>query len=167
MAKDQYFRRTALTRDGFAGWVRFEALRAQIDQVPSVGGVYVVVRESHGRPEFLDANPGGRFKGRDPTVPFEVLRANWVDDAEVVYIGKADQLRRRLRQFADFGAGHPIGHWGGRLIWQLADSEMLLVAWKRTLAEVVPRAAEAELIARFRAAYGKPPFANDPHLLGR
>jgi hypothetical protein len=149
------------------GWVRFDALRIEIHQVPSTGGVYVVVRGSRGLPQFLDANPGGRFKGRDPSVPVEALRANWVDGAEVVYIGKADQLRRRLRQFADFGAGHPIGHWGGRLIWQLAESDMLLVAWKRTPEELVPRVAEAELIARFRAAYGKPPFANDPHLIGR
>jgi hypothetical protein len=49
------------------------------------------------------------------------LIANWVDGAEVVYIGKADQLKRRLTQFADFGGGKPIGHWGGRLIWQLHE----------------------------------------------
>jgi excinuclease UvrABC nuclease subunit len=32
--------------------------------------------------------------------------------AEVVYIGKADNLRRRLREFARFGVSAPIGHWG-------------------------------------------------------
>jgi len=32
---------------------------------------------------------------------------------------------------------------------------------------VVPEVVEKELISRFRAVYGKPPFANDPHLLGR
>jgi len=98
-------------------------------------------------------------------VPEAALTSNWVDRAEVVYIGKADELRRRLRQFADFGSGRPIGHWGGRLIWQLADSERLLVAWKETPGRI-PREVEADLIARFRGIYGKPPYANDPHRLG-
>jgi hypothetical protein len=98
-------------------------------------------------------------------VPREALIANWVDGAEVVYIGKADQLRRRLTQFADFGAGKPIGHWGGRLIWQLPNIGALLVAWKETPGRV-PVEVEAELIEQYRLTYGKPPFANDPHRLG-
>lgn len=93
------------------------------------------------------------------------LGANWVDDAEVVYIGKADRLKRRLTQFADFGAGKPIGHWGGRLIWQLPRTDQLLVAWRETPGRV-PLEVEGELIAAFRRAYGKAPFANDPHRLG-
>jgi hypothetical protein len=93
------------------------------------------------------------------------LSANWVSDAEVVYIGKANNLRRRLKEFAKFGAGHKIGHWGGRLIWQLEESHALLVAWKETPGRD-PELVETELIAQFRAAYGQPPFANDPHRLG-
>jgi hypothetical protein len=96
----------------------------------------------------------------------DALVSNWVPGAEVVYIGKADQLRRRLVQFADFGAGRPVGHWGGRLIWQLADVAALQVAWKAT-PDCLPIAAEADLISKFRKACGKPPFANDPHRLGR
>ncbi|HXQ00338.1 MAG TPA: hypothetical protein VN845_09800, partial [Solirubrobacteraceae bacterium] len=117
-------------------------MRAEIDSVPSSGGVYVVMRSSSEAPSFLALNPAGRFKGHDPTVPAEALRANWVDGAEVVYIGKANQLRRRLRQFADVGAGKPIGDWGGRLVWQLADSQKLLLAWKQTPGRV-PREVEA------------------------
>jgi hypothetical protein len=164
MSDRGFFTRAALTADGFVGWVTFATLVAE-DRVPTSGGVYVIARPKQAKPQFLTANPGGRFKGRDPTVDAEAIAANWVDKACVVYIGKADQLRRRLRQFADFGAGKPIGHWGGRLIWQLADSEQLLVAWKETPGEV-PRDAESALIARFRAAYGKPTYANDPHRLG-
>ena len=66
---------------------------------------------------------------------------------------------------AGFGAGKTVGHWGGRLIWQLADADQLIVAWKETPGRV-PRQVEAELIRLFRQQYGKPPFANDPHRLG-
>jgi hypothetical protein len=93
------------------------------DKVPKTGGVYVVIRTEIGPPSFLKKSIGGWFKGKDPTVPAQALTADWVDGAEVVYIGKADELRRRLGQFAKFGAGEAIGHWGGRLIWQLANSE--------------------------------------------
>jgi hypothetical protein len=167
VSADRYFSRVGLEHDGFSGWVPFRTMRAQIDQVPAAGGVYVVVREPKQTPKFRDANSGGHFKGRDPTVSSEALSANWVSGAEVVYIGKADDLRRRLREFADFGTGRPIGHWGGRLIWQLADSGKLLVAWKQTPPGAIPQTVETGLISRFRAVYGKPPFANDPHRLGR
>jgi len=161
------FSRAGLARDGFVGWLTFDQLRAdKLTQVPPEGGVYVVLRKSARPPGFLKQNPGGRFKGRNPTIASTALEANWVDGAKVVYIGKANALRRRLNEFARFGAGAPIGHWGGRLIWQLGDSADLLVAWKPTPDED-PRGAESRLIARFRAAYDQPPFANEPQKLGR
>lgn len=132
--------------------------------VPEPGGVYVVIQPTNTEPDFLKSNPGGRFKGRTPTVGAAALYANWVEGADIVYIGKADNLRRRLRQFAQFGAGKPIGHWGGRLIWQLTRSKDLLVAWRETPGE---KEVETTMLADFRAAYGRPPFANDPHRLGR
>jgi hypothetical protein len=85
-----------------------------------------------------------------------------------VYIGKAkhDRLRTRLKEFIDFGRGGKRRHWGGRLIWQLDASEELLVAWRVLLREITPESVEAQMIAAFRADYGKAPFANDPHRLG-
>ena len=158
------FTRQELEQVGFAGWIAFSDLRAS--SCPTSGGVYVVTYDCRGRTSFAERSRGGWFKGKDPTVTPDILRANWVDGAEVVYIGKADQLRRRLLQYADFGAGKSIGHWGGRLIWQLPHPERLLVAWKETPGRI-PREVEAELIDEFRRVYGKPPFANDPHRLGR
>jgi hypothetical protein len=159
------FTRAELERDGFVGWITFSQMHTE-DKVPRSGGVYVVARTTTDPPAFLATNPGGRFKDQDPTVPDAALRSNWVDGSEVVYIGKADELRRRLRQFSDFGTGKPVGHWGGRLIWQLGDAEQLLVAWKETPGQV-PKQVETDLISEFRATYGKPPFANEPHRLGK
>lgn len=155
------FTRTSLEAAGFVGWVPFPAIRT--GTCPSTGGVYVIAYSEPAA--FVERSCGGWFKGKDPTVSRDALIANWVDSAEVVYIGKADRLKRRLAQFADFGAGKAIGHWGGRLIWQLANVEALRVAWKETPGRV-PAEVEAELIAAFRESHGKPPFANDPHRLG-
>ncbi|MCX9145917.1 GIY-YIG nuclease family protein [Erythrobacter sp. WG] len=158
------FTRANLTANGFSGWVTFAILRST-DPCPDVGGVYVVARAEVCAPTFLTKSCGGWFKDRDPTISIGELQANWVEGAEIVYIGKANSIRRRLKEFAKFGAGHKIGHWGGRLIWQLEESSRLLVAWKPT-PEIDPLAYEAQLLAEFRAEYGKPPFANDPHRLG-
>jgi hypothetical protein len=160
------FTRDRLEAEGFLGWVTFDRLDGLLAvQIPAVGGVYVVMRVDEAPATYLEANPGGRFKGRDPSVSTEALEANWVAGAAVVYIGKANKLRRRLREYKRFGQGVPIGHWGGRLIWQLAESAKLLVAWKETPDEA-PTAVESRLIEEFRSAHGKPPFANEPHRLG-
>ena len=157
------FTRPSLEAAGFVGWTPLLAIRTSA--CPSSGGVYVITRSGGGPVTFVERSCGGWFKGKDPTVSHDALLANWVEGAEVVYIGKADRLKRRLTEFADFGAGRPVGHWGGRLIWQLPDADMLRVAWKETPGHV-PRKVESELIAFFRQNYGKPPFANDPHRLG-
>lgn len=138
--------RACLKADGFVGWVPFKQMLLQ-DRVPRAAGIYVVARSLTGDPRLL------------PILSEKTLRAHWVDGAEIVYIGAANNLRSRLRQFAEFGASKPAGHRGGRRIWQLRESKSLLVAWKETPREV-PAEAEAALIAEFRHRYGKTPFAN-------
>jgi hypothetical protein len=64
----------------------------------------------------------------DPSVANDALRDNWINDVDVIYIGKANNLRHRLQQYARFWDGRPVGHWGGCLIWQLFDRHSMLVA---------------------------------------
>jgi len=149
---------------GFTGWVPFAALPTA--DVPTGPGVYVVVRPGDGPPSFLAVSPAGHFKGRDPTAPVAELAALWVPGARVVYIGKASLgaggrrgLRQRLDEYRRFGAGVPVGHSGGRRIWQLADHAGLLVAWRVT-DDVDAARTETAMLADFRTHYGRLPFAN-------
>ena len=160
--------RAALTRNGFAGWIRWSDCPAGLSAIDRAsGGVYLIFRDVQLEPAFLERSPAGVFRG-DPTVIRAALDANWVPQASVVYIGKAAhcRLRTRLEEFIDFGRGGKRRHWGGRLIWQLEGAEDLLVAW-RVLAHLArPEEEEVRLIAAFKSAYGKRPFANNPDRLG-
>lgn len=129
--------------------------------------MYVVYYSGSTPPVYLKRNPAGTFRG-DPSVLREALDANWVTGARIVYIGKANhgRLRTRLMEFIDFGRGGKRRHWGGRLVWQLALPEELVVAWRVVPREIVPSNVESQMIAAFRADWGKAPFANDPHRLG-
>lgn len=156
------FRRSDLVSAGFTGWRTWEQLRrSDFAEVPAAPAAYVVARASADSPTFLDASPGGWHKGKDPTVPVGTLVEKWVTGAEVVYIGKANVANRRLRQFARFGGGHRVGHWGGRYIWQLADSGALVVAWHAICWQESAREYEKRLLARFAETHGgMRPFAN-------
>lgn len=155
--------RTDVEAAGFTGYVRFDSLPAS--GVPAGPGVYVVRRAASEPPVFLALSPAGHFKGKDPSVPIDVLRAAWVEEVDVVYIGKAGGkrgLRARLDQYRCFGAGEPVGHWGGRFVWQLAEADRLLVAWRAT-PEDNPAPVELALLAAFERTTGRLPFANLRH----
>ncbi|MFD6222948.1 hypothetical protein [Nocardia asteroides] len=147
---------------GFGGFVTFSDLPAA--DVPAEPGVYVVVRRTKSAPVFLPASPAGWFKGKDPTLPLPELHRAWIPGEPVLYIGKAAAgrsrrrgLRKRLDEYRRHGAGQPVGHWGGRMIWQLADSADLLVGWRAT---TEARPVEKAMITEFVALYGQRPFAN-------
>lgn len=155
--------------NGFAGFHTISALQSARatrgggpwGEVPEAPGVYLVLRDSDEPPRFLTRGTGGYFKGEDPNVPLDLLADAWVLNARVVYIGMAGRqtLRRRLRQYVDFGAGKAVGHMGGRYAWQLADASELVVCW-RSVENGNPRDVEHAMIKAFKQRYGARPFAN-------
>lgn len=156
----------SIQQAGFTGFQTVAELQAtKCSAIPKERGVYVFVRDTVERLTFLEVSSGGHFKGRNPAVDISTLQANWIEGAKVVYIGKAGSLtgratlRSRLWQYMRFGMGDPVGHWGGRFIWQLADAKALIVCWKPTPQEE-PGDVESELIQEFRSQYGNRPFAN-------
>ncbi len=149
---------------GFKGFFAISALQtSQCREVPDVPGVYFILRLNRTPPEFLSEGTGGHFKGNNPTVPVKCLESRWVENALVLYIGKAGPgratLKSRLKTYVQFGQRKRVAHWGGRYIWQLHHSHDLLLCWKAT-ADTLPRTEERRLIQEFQAVYGEPPFAN-------
>jgi hypothetical protein len=155
----------AIKESGFLGFVRLEQLFVNSSLIPDIKGVYMILCINNKQPEFLDIGTGGHFKGRNPNISLAELKHNWVEETILVYIGKAggddskSTLRSRLTQYFRFGQGKNVGHYGGRLIWQIKNSKELLVCWKH-LPNDDPRSVEAELIREFVSTYKKRPFAN-------
>lgn len=149
---------------GFEGFVPFAALPTA--GAPETPGVYVVLWSGAGVPAFLESSAAGWFKGKDPTVDRERLERKWLTATVVVYAGTATggidgkrTLHRRLDEYRRHGAGEPIGHWGGRYVWQLTDSNELLVCWRVT-SGAEAEATETALLDDFKAQFGALPFAN-------
>jgi hypothetical protein len=88
-----------------------------------------------------------------------MLEERWIPSTKLVYIGKTNNLRRRLKAFSDFGTGKAVGHWGGRLIWQLPQVETLQVGWLLT-PDHDPRIVEREMLDAFTRIFNRRPFAN-------
>lgn len=147
-----------IKKAGFIGFKKMSELFLDSLMLPDNNGVYLVLNVDNKPGEFLTVGSGGHFKGKDPNISLADLKSNWVDNTKVVYIGKATSLRSRLRQYFSFGQGKNIGHYGGRLIWQIKYSKDLVVCWKSLTTD--PREFETDLIQQFVKTFGCRPFAN-------
>lgn len=155
-----------LRQAGFLGFVPVDKLSEDYSQIPNNQGVYLVIRMKKDTPVFVENGSGGYFKGKNPNVPIDVLNKNWVNDTCVLYVGKAggkknkSTLRKRLKQYLQFGKGKDVGHRGGRYIWQLKDAKDLLFCWKPLYLNEAAK-IESMLVSEFKRQYeGKRPFAN-------
>lgn len=154
-----------LEKIGFEGFISISLLLKNENLIPKSKGVYMILYPTENRPKFKFVGSGGHFKGRDPNVAVEILDNNWIKDEPIIYIGKAGStfgsgtLHSRLKQYLNFGKGLPVGHWGGRYIWQLDFPEDLIICWKQTPNQD-PSIIEKYLIQKFKEGYNQRPFAN-------
>lgn len=167
------YTRAGLQAAYFKGFVPLkDLLRSDVlglPEKPDVEGVYVVLRSSSTTPDFIeDDHP----KRRIPVMSTDQVRARWpAENFEILYIGKAPLrgregerrkgLANRMRELQQYGFAGGTNHFGGRLIWRLADRNRLLICWK-----CVPQGTAADveslMIAGFKASNTRqvPPFAN-------
>ncbi len=155
-----------IKKAGFTGFKKMKELFLDNSEIPREKGVYLILVLDKKTPDFLKIGSGGYFKGRNPNVSFDELKANWIAKTIVIYIGKAggngssQTLQKRLKQYFGFGQGKNIGHQGGRYIWQLKNSGDLIVCWKTT-PKAEPADVESKLIQEFKVNYNNHrPFAN-------
>ncbi len=156
---------------GFEGFKSVSELMDSVDVVPDKKGIYMVLRVATSVPVFVEQGTGGFFKKKNPNVTIQELEKNWIAGELILYIGKAGgtkkdgtasevTLQERIALYMCFGQGKPVGHWGGRLIWQLEDAKDLIVCWK-VLEKEEPREEEKKMIQAFKKQHeGKRPFAN-------
>ncbi|MFJ6457052.1 hypothetical protein [Paenarthrobacter sp. NPDC091669] len=158
------FTKKSLMQDGFTGFRPLDELDPM--RIPQGPGVFAILCPADFDPVFLSKSTAGTFKKKDPSLKREALEAEWIADASVVYIGKANAgsqgnrgLRKQIQEFMDYGRGRPTVVWDARLIWQLRDALDLIVAWKELPASEV-NAAEADYHSDFVLFFGRLPFAN-------
>jgi len=153
----QPFTRADFLRRGLGGFLPFAALRRK--SIPPAPGVYAFLRPDLTEPVFLDRNPSGRWKGKNPTVSAERLHLKWLPEAECVYLGKGRLAHEAHR--ADAGLRQrPIRHWGGRLLWQVGTEYEF--EWMETPGQN-PRTVWKGWLREFSAHYGSLPFAKLRH----
>lgn len=154
-----------INKNGFLGFKTVAELWTERSSIPKIKGVYLIINPIYEKAEFINPGVGGFFKGKDPNVSIAELRCNYVENSQVIYIGKAGSptgqatLNSRLGQYLRFGKTKNVGHWGGRLIWQLKNHSDLIFCWKPTLKED-PRVVEKQLLSEYIKQFGRRPFAN-------
>lgn len=154
----------SLCKEGFKGFIPFSKVEDRKKEILELQGVYLIVSPPGFKMRFLKTRPGGFYTNKYPNFLPNNLAANWVENAIVLYIGKSGgklikaTLPKRIISYRKFGTGKSSRHRGGRIIWQLQDSEQLLLCWKSSMKD--PSKVKTDLIASFRETYGARPFAN-------
>ncbi|MCW3084815.1 MAG: hypothetical protein JWP12_2181 [Bacteroidetes bacterium] len=157
---------TDLKSNGFLGFKTIKELSSNSFDIPELQGIHLILYCDNKIPEFLETGCGpALYKKKNPNVSISKLEANWIKNVLIVYIGKAGgkniktTLRERLRTYFSFGQGKDVSHYGGRYIWQLKNSDALVVCWKTTPTKE-SRGIEKRLIQEFENRHMQKPYAN-------
>lgn len=106
------FTREGLAAEGFAGFATWTDL--SWDDVPQGPGVYVVTSDSPAQPEFLNQNPAGHFKGRDPTVSRSPDARSRRSHRRATTSPNPPSMRTRT-ETSWRTSGRSVARWNGRL----------------------------------------------------
>ncbi len=129
--------------------------------LPSDRGIYVVYWTSKVQPIFKRTTGKAKYAAAiDPVFlrrRWKSINQNLVTD--IIYVGKANSVRRRVRVLARFGVGKSDQHKGGEWMWQLST-----IAPAKLLVQTCPRGRqvpfENALLEKFYKQHGDLPIAN-------
>jgi hypothetical protein len=135
--------------------------RAEWKDIPVGAGIYVVsLLEGQTTIEF-DQSAGD---ASSVLIDADYLYRKWHEivkhtATDIIYIGKATSLRKRIRQLARFGAGLAVNHAGGEWMWQIEGIQNAQLTIK-----ICPSgkeiAWEKKLLYDFYTEHGSWPIAN-------
>ena len=122
-------------------------------------GIYIIaLPDDFGKVNFNSSSSLDKWKDKNVAVPIEKLHKKWVENTNILYIGKSEtNISKRLMQHIDFWNGEYVPAYGGRIIGQI-ENFFDLEVWYFECNN--PSQAEKELLKTFKGKYGKLPFAN-------
>ena len=118
-------------QNGFEGFKPVAKLMEDCSVVPRHKGVYMVLYFQGTDPVFLEKGTGGFFKGKDPNVNISTLKENWIEEEQVLYIGKATNLQSRIQQFMKFAKAKILAIGEAAISGSLRMPKNLLSAGRR------------------------------------
>lgn len=64
----------SIKSNSFSGFISIAELQKNINKVPKIMGVYLILYTNKIPPVFLENGTGGYFKGKNPNVSIDVLK---------------------------------------------------------------------------------------------
>ncbi len=129
--------------------------------LPKRSGVYIVSWPLEEQPSFRPntgdayyAVPADRYALQ---MKWERIHAHYPTD--ILYIGKADSIKSRVRLLARFGAGRARSHHGGEWMWQIDGIGNALLT-VQSCPPGMHHGFENWLLERFHHEHGDYPLAN-------
>lgn len=135
--------------------------RASWLDLSSAPGIYVVRWVKSESPVFLSDAGEAAYA---TTKPQQCLESKWDrinqnSTTDIIYIGKGDSLKKRIRLLVMFGVGRRRNHKGGEWMWQIENIDSSeLVSQTCPLGKQV--GFENALLERFIKEHGDVPLAN-------
>ncbi len=124
-------------------------------------GVYIFVRPDDFGKVIFGESKLKFWRGYEVSLTTEELQNKWVENANVLYIGKCSSktksLQKLVRKHIEFWNGKEVSAYGGKAIGQIQNWKDLQV-WYLECAD--PQQAKTDLLKDFFEKYGKLPFAN-------
>lgn len=134
---------------------RVSSPRARWVDLPKEAGVYVVYTPT---PPIFQAQTALQARS---LAEVTFLQNKWqaTQPTDILYIGKASNIRQRVRALVRFGVGKAKNHRGGEWLWQVAN-----IRQAKLLTQTCPTGQdepfESYLLAQFKEAHGQLPLAN-------